>query len=97
MASPTTNVLEEATTDLENAEFSGYLGKLFNPIRDTVLVPVVGKAMDIVPGLARAIPLPFLDESLAFIMGISFGTVRFGYNIFPHPEFEKEQGDAINQ
>jgi hypothetical protein len=89
MASPTTKVLEEATTDLENAEFPGYLGKLFNPFRDTVLVPVVDKAMDIVPGLARAIPLPFLDESLAFIMGISFGTVRFGYNVFPHPEVEK--------
>jgi hypothetical protein len=97
MASRTTKVLEGATKDLENAEFPGYLGKLFNPIRDAVLVPVASKATDIVPGVAQAIPLPFLDESLAFVMGVSFGAFKLGYKVFPHPGVEKEQEDAINQ
>jgi hypothetical protein len=96
-ASRTTKVLEDATTDLENAEFPGYLGKLFNPIRDAILVPVASKATDIIPGVARAIPLPYLDESLAFVMGVSFGGVKLGYKVFPHPEVDKEQEDVVNQ
>jgi hypothetical protein len=93
----TTKVLEGATKDLENAEFPGYLGKLFNPIRDEILVPVTSKATDIVPGVAQAIPLPFLDESLAFGMDVSFGAFKLGYKVFPQSGVEKEQEDAINK
>jgi hypothetical protein len=96
-SSRTNTVLEDATTDLKNAEFPGYLGKLFNPIRDTILVPVASKARDIVPRVAQAIPLPFLDESLAFVMGLSFGAVKLGYKVFPHPEVDTEQENAINR
>ena len=93
----TTTVLEDATTDLENAEFPGYLGKLFNPLRDAILVPVASKLKDVVPGVAQAIPLPYLDESLAFVMGISFGAVKLGYKAFPHLEIDTEQEDVVNK
>ena len=96
-SSRTTAVLENAITDLESAEFPGHLGKLFNPLRDAILVPVASKLKDFVPGVAQAIPLPYLDESLAFLMGVSFGAVKLGYKVFPHLEVDAEQEDAINK
>eukprot|EP00558_Chaetoceros_sp_UNC1202_P008808 CAMPEP_0197251000 /NCGR_PEP_ID=MMETSP1429-20130617/55328_1 /TAXON_ID=49237 /ORGANISM="Chaetoceros sp., Strain UNC1202" /LENGTH=48 /DNA_ID= /DNA_START= /DNA_END= /DNA_ORIENTATION= len=33
-----TKVLEGATTDLQNAELPGFVGKVFNPVRENILV-----------------------------------------------------------
>lgn len=88
-------VLENATANLKNAEFPGYLGKLFNPIRERLLIPIAIKATDIVPKVVDVIPLPFLDEMGAFAMSVPFGTMKLAYTIIPHKEVDDESNDAI--
>jgi len=85
-----TGVLEDAAEDLKYAEFPGYVGKVFNPVRDNVLLPATNKATEIVPVVASYIPLPFVDEVGAFALNVPITAMRLGYYILPHPEVDKE-------
>ena len=85
-----TGVLKEAADDLKYAEFPGYVGKVFNPVRDKVLLPATNKATEIVPIVASFIPLPFVDEVGAFALNVPIKAMHLGYSILPHPEVDKE-------
>lgn len=85
-----TGVLEDAAEDLKYAEFTGYVGKVFNPVRDKVLLPATNKATEIVPIVASFIPLPFVDEVGAFALNVPIKAMRLGYSILPHSEVDKE-------
>ncbi len=90
-----TAVLTDAKEDLENAEFPGFVGKVFNPLRDEVLVPVTSKATEIIPAVAEAVPLPFVDEVGAVAMSVPIGAAKIGYSMIPNKEVEDEADDMI--
>mmetsp|Transcript_40760 Transcript_40760/g.85623 ORF Transcript_40760/g.85623 Transcript_40760/m.85623 type:complete len:609 (-) Transcript_40760:295-2121(-) len=92
-----TRVLDGAKKDLEDAEFPGYIGKVFNPVRDEVLVPVTSKATEIVPNITSAIPLPYMDDASAFAMRVPIAAIKFGYGMIPHKDPGQEGHDAIAQ
>jgi len=90
-----TGVLEEAAEDLKYAEFPGYVGKVFNPVRDHVLLPATNKANEIVSTVASFIPLPFVDEVGAFALNVPINAMRLGYSILPHPEVDNKESEQI--
>lgn len=90
-------ILENAALDLTNAEFPGYLGKVFNPIREGLLIPFANTATDIVPKVAGSIPLPFLDEMGALAMSVPIGVIKLVYTVLPHKEVDDESNDEINE
>lgn len=77
------HVLDDAEIDLKNAELKGVVGKIFNPVFDIVLAPATAMASDILPGVAGAVPLPFVDEVSSVLLGVGFGAVKLGYSISP--------------
>lgn len=91
-----TKVLDDAKEDLENAELSGFVGKVFNPIRDEVLVPATTKAGEMLPYAANAIPFPYVDEVGAFAMSVPFAAMKAGYSLIPRKEVDDEANeDAV--
>jgi hypothetical protein len=86
-----TKILKEAIEDLENTSFSGYLGKLFNPINEGVLIPGATKAPNIVPNVP-----PFIDEVGAFLLCGPVSAMKLGYTALPHKEFDEETNDIEN-
>jgi hypothetical protein len=90
-----TGVLEEAAEDLKYAKFPGYVGKVFNPVRDHVLLPATNKANEIVSTVASFIPLPFVDEVGAFALNVPINAMRLGYSILPHPEVDNKESEQI--
>lgn len=77
-------VFEDAEEDLKDSEFTGIFGKVLNPLTDMVILPVAEKATEIVPAVAGAIPLPFVDEVSSAVVGVGFGAAKLGYHIFPY-------------
>jgi hypothetical protein len=75
-------VLRDATNDLQNAELPDFL---FNK-----LVPVTTKASDVVPKVAKFIPLPFVDRVGAFALSVPLKAVKIGYSLIPREEKDQE-------
>ena len=87
--SRTGKVLKQAKSDLEYAEFPGYPGKLFNTIRERLLIPVTGWAGDAVPAVVHKIPLPFVDAITAFSLTVPFTAAKMSYSLLPQKELRK--------
>mmetsp|Transcript_22230 Transcript_22230/g.48295 ORF Transcript_22230/g.48295 Transcript_22230/m.48295 type:complete len:601 (+) Transcript_22230:346-2148(+) len=86
-----TKVLKGIKEDLEDAEFPGLAGKVFNPVRASVLVPMTEKATDIIPAVVSTIPLPYLDEIGAFALSAPLGPLKLGYSLLiPRPQVDEE-------
>ena len=87
--------LQAAQEDLRNASFHGLLGKLFHPVREDLLIPLVGQANEIVPGIAKAIP--FVDPVAGFALGTTFSLFKFGYSLLPHVDesLQEEASDEV--
>ncbi len=76
-------VFEDVEEDLKDAEFTGLIGKVLNPLTDKVVLPVAEKATEFVPAVTSAVPLPFVDDISSAFLGISIGAAKIGYNILP--------------
>ena len=87
-------VLEDAEEDLKNSEFTWLPGKILNPVTDLVVVPVAEKASEILPAIAGAMPLPFVDDVSSAILGASFGAVKIGYTLFPFSADDDSEREA---
>ncbi len=90
-------VLKDAQEDLENAEFPGFVGKVFNPVRDEVLVPITSKASEIVPVVVDHIPLPFVDEVGAAAVGVPIGVAKIGYSMIPTKDVDDEADETVGK
>ena len=94
--SRTGKVLKQAKSDLEYAEFPGYPGKLFNTIRERLLIPVTGWAGDAVPAVVHKIPLPFVDAITAFSLTVPFTAAKMSYSLLPQKGVEEEATEAVH-
>jgi|Transcript_13503 hypothetical protein len=92
-----TKVLDDAQEDVGLAEFPGFAGKLFNPVRENMLLPMTQKAGEVLPAVADAIPLPFVDEIAAFAMSVPLACMKVGYSFIPHKEADEEANAIIKR
>jgi len=86
--------LEDVEEDLKNSEFTWLPGKVLNPVTDMVVVPVAEKATEILPAIAEAIPLPFVDDVSSAVLGASVGAAKIGYTLFPFSADDDNEREA---
>lgn len=76
-------VLTDATDDLKDAEFTGIVGFVANPITENLLVPASETVAKVVPAVADTIPLPFVDEIGAFALSVPMAAAKMTYSLLP--------------
>ncbi|GFH49771.1 hypothetical protein CTEN210_06247 [Chaetoceros tenuissimus] len=89
-------VLKGAKEDIENAELPGIAGKVYHPVRDEILVPFAEKASHMLPAVAGAIPLPYVDEVGAMALKIPVGATKAAYSLLI-PSVDMESNYAIEK
>lgn len=74
-------VMDQAKKDLQNAGFPGLVGEIFQPVRDTVLEPVLSETEKVLCFAEAHIPI---GDVTAFALQNVFGAIKAGYGMVPH-------------